>query len=70
MIAQNLPRPGDKLFLLQREVVVATVYADFNLIKIHYTEELLEFFVDACAVTAKPDYTNSISIEILRGGKR
>ena len=66
MLAQNLPKTGDKLFLMQREVVVTKVYADFRLIKIRYTEESFEFFVDACAVTAKPEYTNSISIGILR----
>lgn len=67
MIARNLPETGDKLFLMEREVVVTKVYADFRLIKIHYTKESFEFFVDACAVTAEPDYTNSISIRMLRG---
>lgn len=67
MIAQKLPTTGNKLFLMQREVVVTKVYADFRLIRIHYTEESLEFFVDACAVTTEPDYTNSISIRMLRG---
>lgn len=67
MIAQDLPKTGDKLFLMQREVVVTKVYADFRLIKIRYTEESLEFFVDTCAVTTAPDYTSSISIRMLRG---
>ena len=67
MITRNLPKTGDKLFLMQREVVVTKVYADFRFIKVRYTKEPFEFFVDACAVTAEPDYINSISIQMLRG---
>jgi hypothetical protein len=66
MAVQNLPKTGDKLFLMHHEVVVTKVYAIFRLIKIRYTEETLEFFVDVCAVTAAPSYMNSISIEMLR----
>lgn len=66
MLVQNLPNIGDKLFLMHREVVVTKVYAIFRLIKIHYTEESTEFFVDVCSVTEVPDNTNSISIELLR----
>lgn len=67
MIAQNLPKSGDRLFLLQREVVVIGVYAIFRLIQIRYTEEPYEFYVDVSAVTTEPDYTNSVSIRMLRG---
>jgi len=67
VVVQNLPNVGDKLFLMHREVVVTKVYAIFRLIKIHYTKENAEFFVDVCAVTEFPDNTNSVSIEFLRG---
>lgn len=66
MNAQNLPKIGDKPFLMHREVVVTMVYGLFRLIKVHYTEETTEFYVDACSLTAEPDYTNSISLGTLR----
>lgn len=69
MVVQNLPRKGDKLYLQHREVIVLKVYEIFQLIKIHYTEESLEFFVDICALTEQPDTTNSISLGLLRGNR-
>jgi len=65
MPVQNLPSKGDKLFLMNREVIVTNVHAIFRLVKIRYIEESYEFFVDASAVATEPDYTNSISIGIL-----
>ena len=65
--AQNLPKIGDKPFLMNREVIVIKVYSLFGLIKVRYTEEPKEFYVDICALTDKPNYTNSISLELLRG---
>ncbi len=65
MIVQNLPNEGDKLFLMHREVIVTKVYEIFRLIKIHYEEDSFEFCVDASALTLAPDYTNSISIEVI-----
>jgi hypothetical protein len=60
--SQNLPKKGDKLFLMHREVVVTQVCAIFRLIKVHYAEEATEFYLDACALTIDPDYTNTISL--------
>lgn len=67
MNAQNLPKIGDKPFLMNREVVVVKVYSLFRLIKVRYVEETKEFCVDVCALTDEPDYTNSISLRLLRG---
>jgi hypothetical protein len=64
--AQNLPTIDDKLFLMHREVVVTKVYELFRLIKVRYSEETTEFYVDACSLTDEPDYTNSISLGMLR----
>lgn len=65
MTVQNLPSKGDRLFLMHKEVIVTNVYTILRLIKIRYTTESFEFFVDASAVTTEPDYTNSISIGIV-----
>jgi len=59
---RNHPKVGEKLFLMQREVVVTKVHSTFQLIGIRYVDDVHEFFVDANAVTARPDYTCSISI--------
>lgn len=62
MYTLNLPKVGEKLFLMHREVIVTKVHSTFQLIGIHYVDDLHEFFVDANAVTGRPDYTCSISI--------
>ncbi len=69
MTVQDLPSIGDKMYLLQREVTVTKVYLIFQLIKIYYTEDHVEFFVDISAVTKCPDTTNSISLRLLRGDR-
>jgi hypothetical protein len=66
MTVQDFPNKGDKLFLMHKEVVVIKVYSIFRLIKIRYREESFEFFVDASALSTTPDFTNSISIRMLR----
>ena len=66
MNTQNLPRIGDKPFLMHREVIVVEVYSLFRLIKVHYVGETNEFCVDACSLTDEPHYTNSISLNVFR----
>ena len=67
MNVQNLPKIGDKLFIMHSEVIVIEVYPLFKLIKVRYTEETKEFYADICALTNEPDYANSISLRLLRG---
>ena len=67
MNAHNLPQIGDKMFLMHRRVAVIKVYSMFKIVKVRYTEGTKEFCVDVCALTDEPDYTNSISIRLLRG---
>lgn len=68
MTVQDLPRIGDRLYLMHREVVVTKIYTSFQFIKIHYIEEPVEFFVDICALTRFSDTTSSISLGLLRRG--
>ena len=67
MNAKKLPNIGDKLFLMHREVVVMKVYSLFSFVTVHYSEETKGFCVDICALSYEPDYTNSISLRLLRG---
>ena len=66
MNAQSLPKIGDKPFIMHKKVVVIEVYPLFKLIKVRYEGETKEFCVDACALTDESDYTNSISLRLLR----
>lgn len=68
MSIQNSPKIGDTLFLLHREVIVIKVYTLFRFVMVHYLDEMKEFCVDVCALSQEPDFTNSISLEVL-GGK-
>lgn len=38
----------------------------FSLVQIRYLEDSIGFFIDICALTEKPDFTNSVSLQILR----
>ena len=67
MNARKLPNIGDKLFLMHREVLVVKVYSLFRFVTVRYLEETKEFCVDICALSDEPDYTNSISLRLLRG---
>lgn len=64
MNAHKLPNKGDRLYLMNREVVVIKVYSLFGLVSVRYLEDTKEFCVDACALSNEPDYTNSISLRL------
>lgn len=67
MNIQNTPEIGDMLFLMHREVVVIKVYTLFGFVIVRYLDEIKEFCVDGCALSREPDYTNSISLKLLKG---
>ncbi len=67
MNAQMFPNIGDKLFLIHREIVVTKVYSLFRFATVRYLNETTEFCVDICALSDEPNYTNSISLCLLRG---
>ena len=67
MNSQKLPNKGDKLYLMHREVVVIKVYSLFKFASVRYSEETKEFYVDICALSYEPDYTNSISLRLFKG---
>ncbi len=67
MNSQKLPNKGDKLYLMHREVVVIKVYSLFKFVSVRYSEETKEFYVDICALSYEPDYTNSISLRLFKG---
>jgi len=62
------PHAGDKLFLFHSQVIVTKTYLIFHLVRIRYINEITEFCIDYHALSSRPDYTNSIGINKLRGG--
>ena len=67
MNVQYSPQMVDVLFLTKKEVVVVKVYTLFRLVVVHYPDETEEFCVDICALSRKPDCTNSITLNLIRG---
>lgn len=65
MTDRNLPRTGDVLYLMQKEVTVTQIYGLFSLIKVRSTEDHLDLVVDMCALSLVPDHTCSISLRLL-----
>ena len=53
---------GDKLFLIHREIIITKVYYHFQLVKIHYLEEHIEFCLDYNVLSVSPNCTKTIDI--------
>jgi len=51
---------------MHNEIIIIKIIEEFNLAQIRYLEDSIEFFIDICAITEKPDYTNSVSLRVLR----
>jgi hypothetical protein len=64
---KSLPKIGDRLYYMQREIIVIKTLYNFHLIKIRYIGEIVDFYVDKCTLNESPDYTNSISLRLLGG---
>jgi hypothetical protein len=67
MIYSNLPKVNEKMFLINKEVVVLKVIEVFRLAQIQYLGSLEKYVVDIGALSSIPDKSNSISIKILGG---
>ena len=65
MAVLEIPKIGDRLYLMNRQVIVTKIYANFQLIKVRYIEDSIEFLIDGCAVTKLPDNTKTISLGML-----
>lgn len=67
-MAEYLPRIGEKYYYVNREVIVINIFECFHLVRIKDLVGEHSLCVDKCALTRKPDLTNSISLELF-GGK-
>jgi len=61
-----LPKKGDRCFYMHRAIIVKKVYTTFHLAIIAFEDNKSETCVDICTITNTPDYSNSISLRLLR----
>ena len=65
MAKRDLPNIGDRLFLMNKEIVVTGVHKCFQLVKIRYLEDVSEFTIDISALSNMPDLSNALSLGFL-----
>jgi hypothetical protein len=63
----ELPMVNEKMFFMNKEVIVVKIIKNFNLAKVKYTNSNNTFAVDVHALTKNPDMTKTISIKVLGG---
>lgn len=66
----ELPAVDEKVFFMNKEVVIVKIFKNFNLAKVKFLDSSTIFSVDIHALSKEPDMTNTISIGILSGGNR
>ena len=64
---ERLPTVNQKMFLMNKEVVILKVYSEFNLAKVNYINCDVKFVIDIHALSEYPDLANTISIRVLGG---
>lgn len=64
---EDIPRIGEKMFYMDKEVIIVKVIQDFSLAKIKYLNSDSVFVVDIHALKREPDITKTISIGIMGG---
>lgn len=67
MSSSTLPRVNDRLFFIDREVVVVRVFSIFQLAEIRYACSIVTFMVDIKVLRQEADDSSSISIKLLGG---
>lgn len=63
---RNLPIIGEQRFYMNREVEILVVFSTFHLARIKFTDDKTETCVDFCTLVKEPDFSNTISLGLLR----
>lgn len=66
MTVCSLPKIGDIYFLMHKKIKIVRVYSLFHLVVVRNIDTLEEFCVDMYALSPKPNYTNSLSLKLIR----
>lgn len=61
-MSKRLLMVGEKRYFMHKEVTVIKVWDYFHLAEIKELASQQSIFVDVCALTIDPDFTNSISL--------
>lgn len=64
---EGIPRVNEKMFFMDKEVIIIKIIREFSLAKIKYTNSNTIFVVDIHALNKEPDMTKTISIRVLGG---
>ena len=67
VMSEYLPEIGAKCYFMHREVMVVGIWDCFHLVKIKDLIDEHSFCVDKCALTIRPNFTNSISLKLFWG---
>jgi hypothetical protein len=67
MNTKKIPNVNDRMFLMDKEIIVLKVFITFQLAEIRYLNSSNKFAVDINALSSVPDNSSSISIKILGG---
>jgi len=62
MNVDSLPSINEKYFLVKREVIVLRIYNAFQLVRVRYSTEQMEFVVDSKSLTRYPEEGEFISL--------
>jgi hypothetical protein len=69
MFNKTLPQINERMFFMDKEIIVIKVFEIFQLAEIRFLYSSKRFAVDINALSREPDMTSSISIKTLGGIK-
>lgn len=64
---EYIPSVSEKMFFMDKEVIVVSIIQNFSLAKVRYLSSNFVFVVDIHALNREPDMTKTISIGIMGG---
>lgn len=69
MITKNLPQVKDRMFFMDKEIIILKLFNIFQLAEIRYIYSPMKFMVDVNVLSQSPDDSSSISVKLLGGVK-
>lgn len=64
---KDLPCVNEKMFFMDKEVIIVKTIRSFSLAKVRYSSSNFVFVVDIHALKKEPDMTKTISIGVIGG---
>lgn len=67
MGTKNLPQINDRMFFVNKEIIVLKIFETFQLAQVQYLYSPIKFMVDINVLGRYPDESSSISVKALGG---